>query len=189
MKHTLQVAASVSFPEAHTPASVYLGPRSLRGPLWSQKRRPTLPSTLFLVGSFQWRVGAAGAASPEEGRGHSSRFKGKAKMPAAGTVLVKATFLSSFKQYTVQVITSELPCILRFCCTNECINRVKLFLNHWAGRLVTEPCKIADIELSCLMKMATVNSSIWDKWVFLKVYAKKRSEIVFTGANTFLYHW
>ena len=167
---------------------MYLCSLSPRGPLRSWKRRPALTTTLLLVGSFQLCVGAAGIASPEEGRSHSSRFKGKAKMPAAGTVFVKATSLSSLKTLHSSGHYFWAPLHFKALLYKWMHKQNKIFFIYWAGRLVTEPCKTADIKLFCLMKMATVNNSIWVNWVFLKVYARKLSEIVFIGANTFLYH-
>ena len=150
--------ASVSFPDAYV-----LGPRVLMFSLTqrstrSWKQRPALTTTLLLVGSFQWCVGAAGAASPEEGRSHSSRFKGKAKMPAAGTVFVKATSLSSLKTLHSSGHHFWAPLHFKALLYKWMHKQNKIFFTYWAGRLVTEPCKTADIKLSCLMKMATVNN-------------------------------
>lgn len=155
-------------------ASVYLWVSLLtqRSTLISEMR-PTLTTTLFLEGSFLSDVWVQ-PGPPHQRRGEVIAPGSRAaKMPAAGTVLAKATFLSSFKHCTVQVIISELLCILRFCCTNECINRVKLFLNYWAGQdWLLNHAKLQILNYLVLWKWQSVNSSIWVNWVFSKYMQK-----------------
>lgn len=79
-------------------------------------------------------------------------------MPAAALSRFKLFPYLPFKSCSVKVTISELLSFLRFCCTNEYINRIRFVpLLSLQISYEVEPSKIADIKTFCPIKMSQQN--------------------------------